>query len=113
MLRRIVTGVVLLNGLLFFVSCNSPTGGFGSGRQENITLILGAFSEEVKPIQAELENKREGRIEGISFAEGKLRGRRSSNLDGDRQGECGDDDLAFNRTFSSRRSDCMRHCRCD
>ena len=76
MLRRIVTGVVLLNGLLFFASCSGPTGGFGSGRQENITLILGAFSEEVKPIQAELENKREGRIEGISFAEGKLRGRR-------------------------------------
>lgn len=76
MLRRIVTGVVLLNGLFFFSSCNNPTGGFGSGRQENVTLIVGAFSDEVKPIQAELGNKREGRIEGISFTEGKLRGRR-------------------------------------
>ncbi len=69
-------GTVLLSILLLCASCSGPTGGFGAGRQENVTLIVGAFSDEVKPIQAELKNKREGRIEGISFTEGKLRGRR-------------------------------------
>ena len=78
MLRRKVAEVILLSGLFFSASCSGPAGVFGSGKQENVTLILGAFSDEVKPIQAELENKREGRIEGIVFAEGKLRGRRAA-----------------------------------
>jgi adenosylhomocysteine nucleosidase len=76
MFRDRVTGTVLLSILLLCASCSGPTGVCGSGKQENVTLILGAFSDEVKPIQAELENKSEGRIEGIVFVEGKLRGRR-------------------------------------
>jgi len=75
MFRDRVAGTVLLSILLLCASCSGPIGVFGSGKQENVTLILGAFSDEVKPIQAKLENKREGRIEGITFAEGKLRGR--------------------------------------
>ena len=75
MFRDRVVGTVLLSILLLCASCSGPTGVSGSGKQENVTLILGAFSDEVKPIQAELENKREGRIEGIGFMEGDLRGR--------------------------------------
>jgi len=68
------SGIILI--ILFLcTSCSGPVGFSNSGRQEKVTLIVGAFSDEVKPIQAELENKHEGRIEGISFAEGKLRGR--------------------------------------
>jgi adenosylhomocysteine nucleosidase len=78
MFRDRVAGTVLLSILLLCASCSGPTGVCGSGKQENVTLILGAFSDEVKPIQAELENKREGKIEGIVFTEGKLRGKRAA-----------------------------------
>jgi adenosylhomocysteine nucleosidase len=66
----------LLSILLLCSSCAGPAVISDSFPQNDVTLILGAFSDEVKPIQAELENKSEGRIEGIVFAEGKLRGRR-------------------------------------
>ena len=75
MARHRVAGTVLLGILLLCASCSGPTGILGSDKQENVTLILGAFRDEVKPIQAELENKQEGRVGGISFVEGKLRGR--------------------------------------
>ncbi len=75
MTRYGIGGTALLSILLLSASCSGPTGISGSGKQENITLILGAFSDEVKPIQAQLQNKRQGIIEGIAFAEGKLRGR--------------------------------------
>jgi adenosylhomocysteine nucleosidase len=75
MFRDRVAGTVLLSILLLCASCSGPTGVLGSGKQEDVTLILGAFADEVKPIQAQLENKRQGKIGGIVFAEGKLRGR--------------------------------------
>jgi adenosylhomocysteine nucleosidase len=74
MARYRIVQTALLSILLLCSSC-SPTGSLGLGRQDNVTLILGAFSDEVKPIQAQLQNKREGKIEGLAFTEGKLRGR--------------------------------------
>jgi adenosylhomocysteine nucleosidase len=75
MTRHRVAETILLSILLLCSSCSS-TGRLGAGKQDNVTLILGAFSDEVKPIQAQLQNKHEGKIEGIAFTEGKLRGRR-------------------------------------
>jgi len=74
MAKHRIARTVLL-GILLCASCGGPAGNSNSGKQKDVTLILGAFSDEVKPIEAQLENKRQGKIEGIAFAEGKLGGR--------------------------------------
>jgi adenosylhomocysteine nucleosidase len=75
MAKERIEVTVLWSILLLCSSCGGPAG-VSSRSKQDVTLILGAFSDEVKPIQAQLENKNQGSIEGIAFAQGKLRGKR-------------------------------------
>jgi len=62
----------LLTSSLFFSSCSERCGLINPDKHQNVTLILGAFSDEIKPIAAQMEKKSEGSIAGISFTKGKL-----------------------------------------
>lgn len=73
MYRIRIVEIVLVSVLLLCASCNEPIQSVGCGKQKPVTLILGAFDAEVKPILEVLEDKREGNIEGIGFVKGKLR----------------------------------------
>ena len=65
--------LICISAILLYTSCNSA---FHQPAPQTITAILGAFDEEVIPLEEQLQDKHEQTIEGMKFVTGKLKERK-------------------------------------
>ena len=73
MIRGNLVTIICISAILLCSSCNGVS---ASKHTEPITVILGAFDEEVAILRDQLADKHEQNIEGIKFAVGRLNGRK-------------------------------------
>ena len=75
MRHRTVKGLIFISIILLCGSCNSvPQIEKSESNSEPVTAILGAFEREVTLLEDQLTERKEQRIEGIRFVQGKLNG---------------------------------------